>query len=262
MDYGRPELADRLAAEYVLGTLRGPARRRLEVLLPAHPMLADAVRRWENRLLPLAEQVSGTAPRPEVWRRVQQRLFAAEAQRDNGEASPRPLHPMAAEMQHVGSDRPAANTGWWQRLALWQGAAAAGFVATVLTALVLGTTQPQQPPLVIVLQANPDAAATMNASFVASLASDGRSLVLKPINVPALDAARALELWAVPANGAPRSLGLVSASRGATLTRSDARANLLADTAAFAVSLEPAGGSPTGAPTGPIVSVGKVQQQL
>jgi anti-sigma-K factor RskA len=46
MDYGRRELADRLAAEYVLGTLRGAARRRFEQLLPAHRELADAVARW------------------------------------------------------------------------------------------------------------------------------------------------------------------------------------------------------------------------
>jgi anti-sigma-K factor RskA len=109
--------------------------------------------------------------------------------------------------------------------------------------------------VVIVLASNPDAAQAMNASFVASLSADGTALVLKPVNVPAVDAARTLELWAVPAQGAPRSLGLVSASTGATLQR----ANLLRGTAAFAVSLEPAGGSPTGAPTGPIVSLGKVQ---
>ena len=94
----------------------------------------------------------------------------------------------------------------------------------------------------------------LQASFVASLSADGRSLVLKPVNAVALEAGRALELWAVPGQGAPRSLGLVSGERGATVLR----ANLLQGVAAFAVSLEPAGGSPTGAPTGPIVSVGKL----
>ena len=43
------ELADRLAAEYVLGTLNGGARRRFDALLPAHPVLRDAVAGWEKR---------------------------------------------------------------------------------------------------------------------------------------------------------------------------------------------------------------------
>ena len=43
---------------------------------------------------------------------------------------------------------------------------------------------------------------------------------------------------------------------GATTLRRD---QLLRDTAAFAVSVEPAGGSPTGAPTGPIVSLGQLR---
>jgi anti-sigma-K factor RskA len=108
---------------------------------------------------------------------------------------------------------------------------------------------------VVVLNANPEAAQALNASFVASVTADGRALVLRPINDLALSPGRALELWAVPAQGAPRSLGLVQASGATTVLRTQ----LLRDTAAFAVSVEPVGGSTTGAPTGPIVSVGKVQ---
>jgi anti-sigma-K factor RskA len=78
---------------------------------------------------------------------------------------------------------------------------------------------------------------------------------LKPLNDLSMTPGRALELWAVPAQGAPRSLGLVQAAGATTLLRPQ----LLRDTAAFAVSVEPAGGSPTGAPTGPIVSVGKLR---
>jgi anti-sigma-K factor RskA len=92
-------------------------------------------------------------------------------------------------------------------------------------------------------------------SFVASVSGDGRSLVLKPLNEGQQVALnKALELWAVPAKGAPRSLGLVSPQQATTVLR----AHLLKDTAAFAVSVEPPGGSPTGAPTGPIVSVGQL----
>ena len=231
MDYSRRELADRLAAEYVLGTLRGPARRRMQALLPAHANLRAAVHGWEQRLLPLAEQVPAVVPRPVVLQRLQARLFGERAV-------------------------PPAPGAWWQRLALWQAFSAVATAGVVGLAVLQALPQPDRPPIVVVLAANDGAGAgVIPASFVASLSADGGTLVLKPVKVPTIDAARALELWAVPATGAPRSLGLVSANSGATIQR----AGLLRNTAAFAVSLEPPGGSPSGAPTGPILSVGKVQ---
>lgn len=232
MDYSRPDLADRLAAEYVLGTLRGGARRRFEALLPAHPGLRQALQAWQQRLMPLADAVPAVTPRPEVWQRVQGRLFA---------------------------ERPSANETvalrWWQRLGLWQGAtglASAALVALLVLGPVPGDTPP---PILVVLATNPGAGAgAVPASFVASVGSDRQTLVLKPINLPPIDAARAFELWSVPAAGAPRSLGLVD-RQGRIVVRVQ---DLLRGTAAFAVSLEPATGSPTGAPTGPIVSLGRL----
>lgn len=227
MDYGRPHLADRLAAEYVLGTLRGPARRRFESLLPAHPQLRAAVAAWQARLTPLAARIEPVAPPPAVWQRIERRLFGP---------SPAPLR-------------------WWHKLGVWRGAAAFATVAAVGLAVLLAQPQPAAPPIVIVLGANPEARGVQPVSFVASVSPDGRALVLKPIGPVPVDAAKALELWAVPASGAPRSLGLVSAQAATTVLRT----RLLEGTAAFAVSLEPAGGSPTGAPTGPILSVGELR---
>jgi anti-sigma-K factor RskA len=226
MDYGRHDLADRLASEYVLGTLRGPARRRLETLLPAHPVLREAVARWQSRLTPLSEAVPPVAPPDQAWPRLEARLFPP----------------------------PAADPRWWQRLTAWRAWSALTTAALVALVVVGPGTPPIPPPIVVVLAANPDAAQARPARFVASLGADGRSLVLKPIDAPTLTAQQALELWAVPASGAPRSLGLVSAAGTTTLQR----AELLRDTAAFAVSIEPTGGSPTGAPTGPIVSLGQL----
>jgi anti-sigma-K factor RskA len=231
MDWSRTELAERLAAEYVLGTLRGPARRRFEALLPAHPMLRQAVAQWQTRLLPLHAGVEPVTPSRAVWPAIQARLFGA---------------PVNATV---------SAPGWWQRLALWRGAAAFATVAAIGLGVLLSQPQPVAPPLVIVLSANPDAQGVQPVSFVASVTPDGRALVLKPLGGVPLDAGRALELWAVPGAGAPRSLGLVSGDRATTVLRT----RLLEGTAAFAVSIEPAGGSPTGAPSGPIVSVGKLQ---
>jgi anti-sigma-K factor RskA len=236
VDYSRPQRADRLAAEYVLGTLRGPARRRFQNLLPAHPALRQAVAHWEQRLVMLAASEPGVEPPPRVWQRIEQQLF---------QATPAPTAP-----------RP----GLWQGLALWRTLSALA-VTAMLALLVLPQPQPApQPPVVIVLQANPDVAQAaqvalgVQATFVASVSADGRALVLRPVGDLALQPQRALELWAVPPQGAPRSLGLVQASGTTTVLRGQ----LLQDVAAFAVSVEPAGGSPTGAPTGPIVSVGSI----
>jgi anti-sigma-K factor RskA len=235
MDYSRPALADRLAAAYAMGTLRGGARRRMEALLPAHPQLRHAVTLWEERLVLLVDQRLAVEPSPKVWARIEQQLFATTA--SASAANPVP---------------------WWRSLTVWRTWSAIATVASVgvmTLALSLAQRTPEAAaPIIVVLQANQDAGA-LNASFVASVSSDGRALVLKPIGDVKLDVGRVLELWAVPPQGAPRSLGLV---RGDTTTKL-LRARLLSDTAAFAVSVEPEGGSPTGAPTGPIVSVGKLQ---
>jgi anti-sigma-K factor RskA len=225
MDYSRPALADRLASEYVLGTLRGPARRRFDALLPSHPALQQAVARWRGDLMPLAQAVAPVEPSERVWQGVQRTLFAGEATR---------------------------SAPWWQRLGVWRGATGVATVAALALAVLLALPPAPQPPIVVVMNPDPSAPA---ARFVASVSADGRALVLRPLDEFQPTAGRALELWAVPAQGAPRSLGLVAPGQATRVLRT----RLLDDTAAFAVSVEPAGGSPTGAPTGPIVSLGRIQ---
>jgi anti-sigma-K factor RskA len=216
MDYSRPERAERLAAEYAVGTLRGSARRRFERLLPAHPALHDALMLWQSRLQALAR----------VWVAIQHRLFGS----------------------------PTPSPAWWQRLRVWQSVSVVAAVAALAMAFLLTQPTPVQPPLVIVMSTTPQGAAMIKAGFVASVTADGRALVLRPLDRVTLADGRALELWAVPKVGAPRSLGLVAPNTATTILR----ARLLQNTGAFALSLEPAGGSPTGQPTGPILSAGEI----
>jgi anti-sigma-K factor RskA len=235
MDYSRPELADRLAAAYVAGTLRGSARRRFVALMRVHPALRQAVRGWEARVMPLTASVGPVAPPARVWQAIERRI---------------------APVAPAGGLAPQA--GWWGRLAVWRAIAGVTSTAAVALAVLLALPQPAQPPIVVVLSSTgappSGAGGVVQASFVASISADGRALVTKPISTVALQADRALELWAVPPQGAPRSLGLISA-QGATVVQ---RGRVLDNTAAFAVSLEPPGGSPTGAPTGPILYIGKL----
>ena len=230
MDYSRPELADRLAADYVTGTLRGPARRRFEALLPAHATLRAAVRSWHDRLMPLTASVAPVQPPPEVWKRIEARISGGS----------------------VAAARPPR---WWAQLAFWRGLSAFATVAAVSLALLLASPEPVRPPVIVVLNAaGAGESGAVPASFIASISGDGRALVTKPLLNVSVEANRVLELWAVPPSGAPRSLGLISAA-GATVVQ---KRKLLDGTAALAVSLEPTGGSPTGAPTGPILFVGKL----
>jgi anti-sigma-K factor RskA len=232
MDYSRPELADRLAADYVAGTLRGRARRRFEALLPAHASLRGAVHAWQDRLMPLTGVIAPQQPSPQVWRRIEARIGGA---------------PAAAA---------AAGKGWWAQLAFWRGVSALATVAAVSLAVLLASPPPAQPPIVVVMNATAPVApgAIVPASFVASISGDGRSVVTRPLTNVSLEANRVLELWAAAGTNPPRSLGLISAS-GATAVR---RASLPAGTDHLAISLEPPGGSPTGAPTGPVLFVGRL----
>ena len=246
MDYSRPELADALAAEYVCGALRGAARRRFETLLPAHANLRSATHAWQARLMPLTASLAPVEPSPEVWQRIETRLFGAAA--------------VASRRRGFGAwlgTWLGANAG--RELALWRSVAAfAGVCALGLGGLL---AQPGEvlPPVIVVLSAATPApgsvaGSVVPASFVASISGDGRALVTRPLVNVSLEADRSLELWAIPPAGAPHSMGLIAADKLSVVQRG----RLPGGTVALAVSLEPTGGSPTGAPTGPVLYVGKL----
>ncbi|OWQ48278.1 hypothetical protein CDL60_06790 [Roseateles noduli] len=266
MDYGHPERAERLAADYAVGTLRGGARRRFEKLLPAHPALAAATATWTARLQLLAGQVAAVEPPASVWATIQMRLFGAS---DSALSSTQPSATTSTSTStlptststststptSVSTDaRPAANDragALW----FWRGLSAVALAASVVLAVIVARPVPEAAPIVVVLRSTPEGVELVKTGFVASVSADGRALVLKPLAPVVIDASQALELWAVPKAGAPRSLGLIAAGDVPTTVT---RANLLTDTQAFAVSLEPSGGSRTGKPTGPIVSAGGI----
>jgi anti-sigma-K factor RskA len=228
MDYARADLADRLAAEYVAGTLRGGARRRFEGLLPAHALLREATRAWQDRLMPLTAAIAPVQPSGQVWRRVSERIGDGR-----GDAK--------------------AGRGAWHRLAFWRGLTAVASVAAIGLAVLLAGPHAVPPPVVVVLAATNAAGAAQPNAIVASISGDGASLVARPIVPVSVQADRSLELWAVPTQGAPRSLGVLPGGGGTVALRG----KVLAGADTLAVTLEPAGGSPTGKPTGPIVYAGK-----
>ena len=176
------------------------------------------------------------APSPRVWQRINQQLWPAAA--------------------------PSQAAPWWRQLAPWRAFSGLATVAALGLALLLVNPQPVPAPVVVVLQGTGDGGLSGAAAdgFVASVSGDGRSLVTRPLLQVAMQPGRVLELWSVPPQGTPRSLGLIKADGVTVLDRQRLPATLLrGGTAALAVSVEPPGGSPTGVPTGPVVFAGKLQ---
>jgi anti-sigma-K factor RskA len=214
------ELPDRLAAEYVLGTLTGGARRRFDALLPAHPVLRHAVSGWERRLLPMALKAEPVQPPAAVWSSIESKL---------------------------GWMAPAAKPPSSLRVRFWQTFAALATVAAVVLGTRTPTSPPTEAPMIVVLRATKG-----SETLVAGLSPDRQQLTIQPLQKVSLTSDQSLELWALKKDGPPASLGVIAADKLTALNKK----TLPRDTKGLAVSLEPLGGSPTGAPTGPVLFVG------
>lgn len=219
MKYDNPELIDKLASEYVLGTMHGRSRERFQRLMRERTDVQQAVWRWERELNSVASSMPPVNPSERVWRDISQRLQL-------GQAEPRQVK------------------SWWRAWGL-----VSTFTSLVLAALLIVTPITREPTHFAQF-ADDDAAPLWVIS--ADLVS-GR-LSAKAVNVQAAQLDQVFELWMLPDGGQPRSLGLLPVGSA----RSDhdipaALGALLARTSGLAISIEPPGGSPTGVPTGPVV---------
>ncbi len=93
---------------------------------------------------------------------------------------------------------------------------------------------------------------------VASWDPAARQLVLAVAGDMPADPKHAHELWVIPPNGKPRSLGTMGSGKQMHMRLAETLATLLQQGATIAISVEPPGGSPTGAPTGPVVASGSL----
>jgi anti-sigma-K factor RskA len=227
-DAGNEDL-DGLAAEYVLGTLGDDERRAAAARLAADPAFRAAVAGWEKRLQPLADATPPVPPPAHVRDRVMAAIAAASA-------APSVSNSVVALHRSVRRWRIAA--------------AAAGLAAAVLAGVViLDRTQPApQTEFVAVLTAE-----GANPAFVATVDVARGTMSLRQVASEPAPAGRSYELWAIVPDRPPRSLGLVEqASLSRALTETPLK------DLTFAITLEQSGGSPTGAPQGPVVFKGSL----
>ncbi|MCA1247896.1 anti-sigma factor domain-containing protein [Massilia sp. MS-15] len=223
---GKPILRDRLAAGYVLGTLRGRARRGFEGYLHHDAALRRTVAEWNERLGAMAEFAPAVRPRKQVWRAIATRL---------GVRAPAP----AWQFWRHGA------LGYWRSL---------GVASSMVAALLLVTVmQERRAPAVSDIATLTDEQA--RTALVVLADRERERLSVRILDARPLASGKVLQLWAVPQQGKPRSLGVLEGGRVLALPLT--RAALGADVALLAVSLEPTGGSPDPeGPSGPILYKG------
>lgn len=224
---------ERLASEYVLGTLEADERRVVQERMKVDPALAHAVAQWEARLLPLVSLAEPQAPSPGLWPRIA--------------ASTRAPATTSARQTRRSSGR---LSGWLDSLAFWRGLSLAGLSAAALMAVLL-VTQPPAPQYLVVL-----AAPQSQTPGWLVRAADENMVELVPLMATTVPVGRTLQFWTKADSwNAPVSLGLVEP--GQTLRIPLDQLPPLQTNQLFELTLEPEGGSPSGLPTGPIQFIGR-----
>lgn len=186
MKYDDPELIDRLAGEYVLGTLRGPALRRFQRLLTERPAVHAAVGLWEARLHRLASPLPPLAPPGRVWSAIETRL---------GWRSARP----SLGMRLLGWLRPVALLGCGVLLGV-------GLVRSgpehFLSLDALALREEALPQSYVGLLSD----AAGQPVVLASSPRQGRRLTLKVLRPLKIPPGQVLQLWALPQDGGGKPL--------------------------------------------------------
>ncbi len=223
------------AAEYVLGLLEGEAKAEAERQLVTDAAFAREVERWRARFTDFDDTAEPQPAGDALWRRIEANFAGA---------------PPVPERQSLWSRL-------WNDLAMLRITAAGAGVAVLLLAVGLGAAirQARLQPVMIAVLVDGNRTGAVVHTF-----ADGRTVLLPltSINVPS---GRVLEVWTLPSRErGPVSVGLMDRARTLELQLRDLPRP--GPDQLFEITLEPAGGSPTGRPTGPVLFKGNTAQTL
>ena len=223
MRYRNSQVQERLAREYVLGSMNARVRRRFQRLLNADAGLQAHVRDWQQRLQPLADGVPPLDPPRAVWNALAQRLGHAPQQR-------------------------AEKSGWLNSLALWRGLSALASMAVLVLAVILLQTPEIRPPGYLAVMTSGESA----ASIVATARNAPWELTLEMIETPPPASGKTLQLWAVSAEtGQIHSLGALGNESKQQRTLTEQQWQLIKGAQSLIVT-EEAQSAALDQPTGPV----------
>jgi anti-sigma-K factor RskA len=264
-----------LAAEYVLGTLASEERAQAEALIARDLSFARRVRSWERRLGELHAMVPPIEPPAATWAAIAARIEGAPPSAEMRLPDPGPPIPAAPEPRATEGQMLDLlhRIGRLRQVALGLGALAAVLVALIVASALephllpsalrpkpveIKTVERETHPGRFVAVLQQDAA---SPAFILTVDVDARAVTVRRVAAEQ-EAGKSYELWLVSDQfPAPRSLGLVGADEFSRPTLANYDPNIISS-ATYAVSLEPEGGSPTGAPTGPLLFSGKLVEAV
>lgn len=221
MRYDDDELQDLLAAEWVLGSLRGGARRRMHTLMQTRPRLRQRVLAWEERWFALELRAPAVRAPGRVWRAVRARI------------APR-------------------REAWWRGWPGLAGAALAGALAMLLFVAVVPPAS--TPPLHVALLDDAQGQAALLLSWRAD-AGGARELRVRVLAHPQMPAGTTWQAWLLADDGAPAlRLGTIGVEPEQLLPVPASAAAALASARRIGISVERKGA--TGGPSLPFLFSG------
>ncbi|MBR0719362.1 anti-sigma factor domain-containing protein [Bradyrhizobium liaoningense] len=279
-----------LAAEYALGTLDADERAQVETMMAVDKEFTAIVHAWEFRLGVLNQMVGSVEPRPIVWENIKAAIGQAAAPQEPlvlPEAPSPP--PPVEEVRPVEGDTirqvpivDNTNVVYLEgRVKRWRNIASAvgALAAALVVMMALQVYQPDvlpgalrpAPRIQTVEVKTPAAPLASSSQYVALLQgqSGGPAFILtidgatKNFTVRKVgatpEAGKSYELWLISDKlPRPRSLGVIgNGDFTARPVLSSYDADVI-NAATFAVTVEPAGGSPSGQPTSAPLFSGKL----
>jgi len=219
MNYQTPSLRRALAADYAIGLMPPTACRRFEQLLLEDVELRAELAQWQDSLMSLTEPLAEQPVPDRVWRGVTARID--------------PQTPQLTLRQPIWS---------WLRVTI--------ALCSLVAAVTLGVIYNHDEVRYGATLRSADAQSWM------SIEAHENYLKIKMLALAKVEKERSLEMWVIPLDGKPVSLGVIPPGGDGEIKLGSAQKALIGESITLAVSLEPEGGSPTGQPTGPVLYQG------
>lgn len=238
--YQNPDVYERLALAYSLGTMHGRARKRFEKLMQQHPFLQAVVDEYDHKFAELVTYLPEEKPAEHVWKNI-------EAQLDREEA-------VSHTKTHLKPNDAA--TSWWHLFSTKRFITAMASLVLVVSLVFVNMTTHHTPHFACQLAAE-NQQVMFNA--LVSRTDTNMSLEVLPIGDIKVPAGKQMRFWCIPkdASAPIMNMGTISAS-GMQKPLTEQSWKEIESARMFGITFEPEGVEVT-EPTGEFIYKGVIK---